>query len=124
MSLETVADLVVNARILLQDRIEPYRYETDQLVTALNIALQDARRIRPDIFLPTFTIPIYSSSNMTATIVFPDFYKSALLYFVIGFAQLQDQEDTSDQRAGVLITKFVAELTGVFAPSSGAPAVQ
>lgn len=124
MALETVADLVDTARVLLQDRVEPFRYETGQLVVALNIALQDARRIRPDIFVPKFEIPVYSSADMNAVIQFPDFYKSALLYFVVGFAQLRDQEDTSDQRAGVLIAKFATELTGVYAPSSSNPVVQ
>jgi hypothetical protein len=120
MSLETVADLVANARVLLQDRIEPYRYETDQLVAALNIALQDARRIRPDIFLPNFTIPSYSSADMSATIVFPEFYKSALLYFVVGFAHMRDEEATADARATALLGTFNAELTGIVVPTSGA----
>lgn len=124
MSLETVADLVDNARVLLQDRVEPYRYETNQLVAALNIALQDARRIRPDIFLPTFKIPVYSPADLSAVIKFPDFYKSALLFFVVGFAYIRDQEDTSDARAGILIAKFTQELTGVTAPSSATVVVQ
>ena len=120
MSLETVADLVDNARVLLQDRVVPYRYETDQLVAALNIALQDARRIRPDIFLPDFKIPSYSPADLTAIIKFPDFYKSALLYFVVGFSYIRDQEDTSDARAGALVSKFTAELLGTTYPASGA----
>jgi hypothetical protein len=110
---------VANARVLLQDRVEPYRYETDQLVAALNIALQDARRIRPDLFIPNYTIPVYSPADMAAVIVFPDFYLSALLYFVVGFAQMMDQEDTSDARASALLGTFTAKLIGKALDSKG-----
>jgi len=112
MALETVADLVDTVRVLLQDRIAPYRYETDQLVAALNIALQDARRIRPDIFLPSFTVPTYSSANMSAVVVFPEFYKSALLYFMAGFAHMRDEEETMDTRIASYMLAFRSELLG------------
>lgn len=112
MSLETVADLISTARVLLQDRVEPYRYETDQLVTALNIALQDARRIRPDFFLPDFEVPVYSSSNMGEVIKFPTFYMTSLLSYVTGWAHLRDEEDTAEARASAFIGTFTAQLTG------------
>jgi hypothetical protein len=124
MSLETVGDLVDSARVLLQDRVAPYRYETDQLVVALNTALADARRIRPDIFLPKFTVPVYSSADLAAVVNFPVFYKSALLYFMVGFAHLRDEEDTADARAAALLGKFSSELLGVTVPTSGAPTPQ
>jgi len=122
--LETVTDFVDAARVLLQDRISPYRYETDQLVTALNIALSDARRLRPDFFLPSFAVPFYPLDNMGAAVVFPEFYKSALLYFIVGFAQLRDEEDTSDARAAALLQKFSGTLLGGQALVQGYAVVQ
>lgn len=118
MSLETVGDLVANARVLLQDLVVPYRYNTNELVAALNIALADARRIRPDIFLPNFTVPVYTEADTAVTVTFPVFYKSALLYFMVGFAHLRDEEDTADARAAALMLMFSTSLTGTRYPSA------
>jgi len=123
-ALETVANFVDTARVLLQDRISPYRYETDQLVTALNIALSDARRLRPDLFLPNFEIPFYPVETLNTKVQFPEFYKSALLYYIVGFAQLRDEEDTSDARAAALMQKFSGTLLGGQALVSGYAVVQ
>ena len=121
MSLETVGDMIANARVLLQDLVEPYRYKTNELVAALNIALADARRIRPDLFIPTFKIPVYTEADTAELVVFPDFYKSSLLFFMVGFAHLRDEEDTADARAASLMGLFTANLTGMTVPTSGAP---
>jgi hypothetical protein len=83
-ALETVGQYLEEARRLLQDEHVPYRYPTDDLVDALNIGLMEARRLRADL--------------------------SSLVYYVCGRMQLRDDEPTTDQRAGALLTKFAAQL--------------
>lgn len=112
MTLNTVGDFVRRARVLLQDEIAPYRYETPELIEALNEASLEARRLRPDFFLRTFntaTPKTYTSEADTVTI--PEEYRTAFVYYIVGNAHLRDEEDTQDQRASVFLNKFVAQLT-------------
>jgi hypothetical protein len=50
-TLETVADYVDDARVLLLDQVQPYRYDDTSLLTALNVALLEGRRLRADLFV-------------------------------------------------------------------------
>ena len=50
-TLNTVADYINDARTLLQDMIPEYRYDDPSLLRALNVALLETRRIRPDLFV-------------------------------------------------------------------------
>ena len=113
MTLGTVADYVAQARIPLQDQVEPFRYATDDLVQALNMSVMQARRIRPDLFLKTFSsLPSFSAADTTPVEVDPQ-YRVAFLYFIVGHAQLRDEEDTQDARAAAFINKFVSQLVSV-----------
>lgn len=110
MALGTVAELVATARVLLMDTIEPYRYLDDQLVTGLNLGLLEARRIRPDLFMwsPNDT-PAYTAVDATPVDIDQQ-YRSAILYYVVGHAQLRDEEDTSDVRSATLMNSFMLQL--------------
>lgn len=112
-ALDTVGQYLEEARRLLQDEIVPYRYEDDDLVDALNIGLLEARRLRADLFLPLFDIPYFDSSDtidMTATVTIDPMYRQSLIYYIVGRAQLRDDESTTDQRAAAMLTKFTQQL--------------
>jgi hypothetical protein len=110
-ALETVADYVAEARVILEDKVPPYRYPDDDLVTALNIAIREARRVRPDLFLSSkFVLPKYTTADTTAVAI-DEQYRSTFLYFIVGRAQLRDEEQTEDARAAAYLNKFVAQLT-------------
>jgi len=117
MALDTVNDYLVSARRLLLDEAEPYRYPTADLVDALNFAFLEARRLRPDLLLSRFrsTLPSYSASNLSAAVDVDPQYRMAFLYFVCGQAQLRDDENTQDQRAGGFMAKFIAQLQTISA---------
>jgi|SRR4249920_3172166 hypothetical protein len=112
-ALDTVGQYLEEARRLLQDEVVPYRYPDDDLVDALNIGLLEARRLRADLFLPLFDIPWVDPSgaiDTTAKITFDPQYRSSLVYYVVGRAQLRDDEPTTDSRASALMTKFTQQL--------------
>lgn len=115
MALSTVANYISSARQLLQDEVTPYRYSDDDIVLALNLAIGEARRIRPELFQDYFfgTLPEYSSGTPGATVVVPDEYRTAFLYYIVGHNQLADQEDTTDARTSMLLGAFRAKLTGL-----------
>ncbi len=112
MALGTVQDYLDRSRALLQDTIEPYRYDDETLVTALNMAIMEGRRIRPDLFESYLggDLPEYLTSALTTSVDIDVQYRSAFLYYMVGHAQLSDNEDNSDARATVFLNKFTAQL--------------
>jgi len=111
-ALDTVANYVSSARTLLQDATSPYRYSDADLVLALNLGVYEARKARPDLFIGrNDNLPNYTTNDSTA-VSFDKQYRLALLYFVIGYAQLRDEEATQDARAAALLTSFRTMLLG------------
>jgi len=118
-ALETVGQYLVESRRLLQDEVVPYRYEDDDLVDALNIALLEARRLRADLFLPAFTIPYFAppadhvaadATLKAKSVPLDPMYRQSVVYYIVGRMQLRDDESTMDARAASLLTKFVAQM--------------
>ncbi len=116
MALDTVGQFVTRTRVLLQDEIEPYRYEDTELIAALNEACMEAKRLRPDLFLRTFnrTLPSFNALGDAVTEdKIPSEYKTAFIYYMVGNAQLRDDEETTDAKASSLLNKFVAQLMNI-----------
>lgn len=111
MALDTVQEYVDEARSLLSDEDEPYRYSDERLIRALNLGLLETFRLRPDAFINTLTaVPSYS--DVGDTVALDKQYGTSLLYFMCGFTELGDVEDTEDARAAGLIGQFRSALTG------------
>jgi hypothetical protein len=125
--LSTVSEYVAQARAELQDLVSPYRYSDALLVMGLNLALSEVARLRPDILtdatyrgqinrsytVSRVSIPMLSSSAMDDVVPMPEQYRTALLYYIVGRAQIIDNEDTQDERATRLLNKFIAQLLSV-----------
>lgn len=111
-ALDTVADYIAHARVLLQDTVVDYRYSDDELVDNLNMGLLEIRRLRPELMLATFngSIPVYSATSPTTAVACDVQYRPALLYYICGQAQLRDDEATQDQRATVFLNKFTSQM--------------
>lgn len=123
MALDTVSDYITEARVLLQDEDDGnYRYQDSELLTALNIAIMEARKIRADLFVPTRNpLPSFSVNDDTSVPIDPQ-YRSALLWFICGHAQLRDDEITQDARATVFMNRFYAGLASLGMGGGGGPA--
>lgn len=111
-ALATVGDYLKETRVLLQDTRVPYRYPDVDIVTALNIGLQEAYRLRSDLFLNdlSFDIPAFDATAPTTPVPLEIGYRQAFVYYMVGRIQLRDQEDTTDQRAGALLQKFLGQM--------------
>lgn len=114
--LSTVQDYVTDARVLLQDKVEPYRYPDADLIAALNLAVIVARGKRPDVFLEAaFVLPTFVVADIAAATAF-DIDKQVrlpFLYYIVGHAQLRDDEENMDARASAFLGKFEMQLTGM-----------
>lgn len=107
--LDTVSQVVKEARRLLQDEIVPYRYTDSDLVDALNTAILDARRLRPDLFLPKFDLPYYDASgtiNLSAKFPIEPHFRQAFIFYIVGRMEMRDDEQTQDGRAVAMITTW------------------
>lgn len=114
-ALETVADYVAAARVLLQDVTPVYRYPDADLCLGLSITMADVRRLRPDLFLgdgtttTLSTVPSYTVVDTTAVPVEPQF-RYAVLFSVCAFALTSDEEDVPDTRADKFMKLFRDKL--------------
>jgi len=110
--LATLGDYLIESRRLLQDEIVPYRYPDSDLVEALGIGLMEVRRVRPDLLLPLFDVPVLPATgfNPSTAITLDVMYRPAMIYYMVGRAQLRDDENTQDARAASLLNKFVSQM--------------
>lgn len=111
MALDTVANYIADARVLLQDEYAgAYRYSDTELVSSLNHAFLEMRRLRPDMFIGKKAIPSYSSASPSTAVDLDPQYRVAALYYVVGRAELKDDEPTQDARATVFLNKFLTQM--------------
>lgn len=114
----TIGGLLLEARGILND-VTPTdggitRYSDTDLVSAFNDALLQARAKRPDAFLDMGlrnAVPQYAMPDDTNTAfpIDPMFYP-AILYYVVGRSELREDTFADDNRAAVLMNKFVSQL--------------
>jgi hypothetical protein len=131
----TATNYVAAARLTLQDAVAPYRYPDEDVVGALNIAMAELGRIRPDILLDLkYMRPIvkgdigdgvpgpyavsdiavnpdgtYNTSQGTLVPISVK-YTQAVNWFIAGWLQMYDVTDTQDQRAQGFMAKFQQHL--------------
>lgn len=113
-TLETVTDYINDGRTLLLDEIPPYRYDDPSLLTALNVALLEGRRLRPDLFVfgpDGGRVPSFFE-NDNSVVPMEQQFRLAFLHGMVGHALERDQEDTQDQRAVTFLTFMSNLLTG------------
>jgi hypothetical protein len=113
MALLTVTDIISEARVLLQDTTVIYRYSDAELLSILNRAHYEARRIRPDLFnaIPN-SVTQYSAVDATVLVI-DVMYRPSLLYYIVGSAHTRDDEEASGALAAAMMSKFTAQLLTV-----------
>jgi len=111
----TVADYVADARTLLQDLVPEYRYDDHSMLTSLNAALLEARRIKPELFVYNFMaggqVQSFTVVDDTYVEIEPQF-RLAIVHGLVGHALERDQEDYQDQRATSFLALFTQGLVG------------
>jgi hypothetical protein len=120
VSSRTIGGLITEARMLLNDEIPisgAPRYADNELTSALNDAMIQVRAKRPDAFLryglrvppPLYALPADNGS------LFPieDQFYPAVIFYVVGRAELTEDTFADDGRAVTLMSKFVSQLTKV-----------
>lgn len=130
MAAKTWDDLIVEARVILQDTDSPERHSDTILLAKLNRGLQELARLRPDAFLDYFTgddilVPRVVSTDpvpdtdteeldidedeeiaSSATFTLNMMFYTPLVYWVASSAELVDDEFTNDGRVVLLQNNF------------------
>jgi len=124
----TAANALTQARHILQDRAEPYRYTEPELILILNTALTEVKRLRPDAFAgsfqaatPFFHDPADGSpppGAIPTTDPWPidQMFVAPVIEYIAGYAELRDDEfvdgaaNSSSGRSAALLQRFVARL--------------
>jgi hypothetical protein len=111
----SVADYVAEAHTILQDIIPDYRYNEPSLLVALNAALLEARRIKPELFVYNLDtggqVQSFTAVDDTYVDIEPQF-RLAIVHGLVGHALERDQEDYQDQRATAFLALFTQGLVG------------
>lgn len=112
-NLMSVQSMITGVRVLLLDKVRPYRYSDTSLIAALNIALLEGRRLRPDLFICRRGIEVPQFDAVSGEDVGVEAqFRLAFEYMTTGHALLRDQEDVNDTRASTFIEAGVALLVG------------
>ncbi len=103
------------AREILQDTEEPYRYSDTILLNILNRALQELGRIRPDAYWATFStddiaVPEVAVGDLATTFPIPTQFYLPVVSFIVAWSEVLDDEFTQDGRAGMLLTQFKQQV--------------
>jgi hypothetical protein len=116
----TYQNAIDEARELLQDTLEPYRYGDPTLLNKLNRGLQELARIRPDAFWAQFNtgsgeidVPEIESGDLGDDFEPPMQFFAPIVYFITGSAELIDDEFVTDGRAMTLLAGFKQQVIGI-----------
>ena len=125
LALKKVSDYVVEARVLLQDRISPYRYDDATLVSALNLSLLEGRRLRGDLFVYSEEedgeVQSFTDAESGQEVLIEQQFRQAFLNGMVGYTLERDQEDIEDKRAAMFLGLMRYMLTGA-KPAASQPA--
>ncbi len=114
-TLNTVADYIAEAHTLLQDKVPDYRYDEQSLLTAFNITLLHARRLRADLFVYNLAVmgQVQSFKVVDDTkVVMEAQFRPYILHGLCGHALERDQEDVQDLRSATFMNIFYIGLVG------------
>jgi hypothetical protein len=112
---KTYQNAIDEAREILQDTVEAYRYSDTVLLNILNRALQEVGRIRPDAYWADFetddiAIPEIEVADLGDAFQIPMQFFFPIVSFIVAWAEVLDDEFVADGRADMLIKQFKAQV--------------
>ncbi len=136
---KTYQNAIDEARVILKDTSTTNRYTDEILLSILNRALQELGRLRPDAFTDRFDddsgdiiVPEVRATDdeedsdseeldvsedsvvaLTDELDIPMMFYMPIVQFIAGWAEVIDDEFTTDGRAGMLIDRFKLSVIGL-----------
>jgi hypothetical protein len=123
---KTYQDVVTEARVLLQDTdATSYRNSDTTLLAIYNRGLQSLARVRPDACYDLYSanslnVPELVESgagagqtNWTDTFGLDMMFFAPLVSYIVGVAEIIDDEYSEDGRAALMLQSFKTEVMGI-----------
>ena len=112
--LDSVESYVKEVRTLLLDKRKPYRYKDEEVLTALNTSLAEARRLRADLFIYRHGnhVPYFEAVSGEKVPIDTQF-RLAFVYGIAGHVLERDDEDVQSERANSFTGQFYDMLIGI-----------
>ena len=123
---KTYQDVVTEARVLLQDTDSTsYRYSDATLLAIYNRALQALARVRPDACYDLYdanslnvpelvaSAPGAGQTAWTDNFGLDMMFFSPLVSYIVGLAEIVDDEYSEDGRAALMLQSFRNEIIGI-----------
>lgn len=123
--MSTYADLISEARDFTQDAVAPFRNDDSFYLKHVNRGLQELGRMRPDAFYELYdanslNVPVVVASGAvdpqvltTEEFQIDMMFYAPMLAYIIGMAEVQDDEFTDEGRASMLLTQFRGTVLGL-----------
>lgn len=105
----TVQAVITRVREVLQDA-DGARYTDLELCAHCVDAIQQARSVRPDLFIGQYAAPLPDVLVPADPLPLPDQLFAAVGYYVSGNAELRDDEFAVDGRAATLSKAYTQKL--------------
>lgn len=117
MGTRTYSDVIVRAREIVQDTdASSYRYSDQSMVNAVNDAILEVQRVRPDLLIgQDFDPNDILVADISTVLPIENIFFQSLVYMTAGYMMLRDNEFSLDQRAVNLLNKGLAQLITVAA---------
>lgn len=104
----TPAEIIVEARKILQDTRGPFRYSDSELLGYVNQTLKRALTIRPDLFTDVATVPLQAGGVLQS--LPPDAHRLVDIYYVAGHGAVNEVERPILERS---YPQWVSDPVGV-----------
>lgn len=106
----TVQAVLDSARVILND-VAATRYPDSQLCDYVLDAMVEARYVRPDLFVGTYTTALPDSIAPTDPFPLSPQFFAATREFIVAMAELRDDEWVNEGRVAVLRSTLKSKLT-------------
>ena len=107
----TFQSVIDEARVFLKDS-DKTRYTDAILLNYANDVVRECKRIRPDFFLGSYS-SVLSTFALGDTVPIPIEYHQYLKDFIVGRAELVDDEYANETRGVALLVRFKNGMTSV-----------
>ena len=108
---KTIGGILTDARVILNDAAAD-RYTDSQLISDLNNAISQTKALRPDAFILGEALPEFTTSDLAVDFPLPAIFVQSFVYYLVGNAELRDDEFAVDNRAMTLLSAYRRDLTG------------
>lgn len=121
---KSLDDALTEIRALINDSDSAgYRFTDALVISKINTALLEIRKLRPDAFIGNFTqgsltnagVTFFQVSDIGITAAWPcdiNHFFTPVIFYVAGILELSDDEFADDNRAMTVLAAFQKQLMG------------